>query len=98
MYKSIGIDEFEQRIKRENLSVIDVREVHEYQMGHVPGAINEPLSRLAGAKLTVDKAQEHYIICQAGSRSARACEFLSSQGYQVVNIMGGTSAWRGILV
>lgn len=97
MYQSISIEEFEQQIQRESLSVIDVREFHEYRTGHVPGAINEPLSSLGEKELTIDQTQQHYIICQAGIRSERACEFLSQQGYQVINVQGGTSAWRGDL-
>lgn len=98
MYKSISIDEFEQLSKKEKISIIDVREGYEYQMGHVPNAVNLPLSELGTEELTLDKNQEHYIICQSGSRSAGACQYLSSLGYQVTNIMGGTSAWRGGLV
>lgn len=26
-----------------------------------------------------------------------ACDFLSSEGYKVVNVMGGMSAWKGEL-
>lgn len=98
MYKTISIDEFEQVSKRKALSIIDVREKEEYQAGHVPHAINQPLSELAQAKLTVNKEQEQYIICQSGGRSAKACTLLSKEGYQVVNVMGGTSAWRGPLI
>ena len=32
-----------------------------------------------------------------GSRSAQACAFLSQQGYQVTNVLGGTSGWLGQL-
>jgi rhodanese-related sulfurtransferase len=38
-----------------------------------------------------------YVICQAGGRSARACEHLSQQlnlqGVSFVNVLGGTGAW-----
>ncbi|WP_164828482.1 rhodanese-like domain-containing protein, partial [Streptococcus sp. DD11] len=35
----------------------------------------------------------HYIICQKGGRSARACEFLENHGYQVTNVQGGLEAY-----
>ena len=44
-----------------------------------------------------DKNQPYYLICQMGSRSAQACAFLSQQGYQVTNVLGGTSGWLGQL-
>ena len=95
MYKSIGMPEFYQDAKRQNLPIIDVREVDEYEAGHVPTAKNLPLSTLAKNFEALDKEQPYYLICQAGGRSARAAEFLSQQGFDVTNVMGGTSAWPG---
>jgi rhodanese-related sulfurtransferase len=38
-----------------------------------------------------------YVICQAGGRSARACEHLSQQpnlqGIAFINVLGGTGMW-----
>ena len=93
MYKSIGMPEFYQEAKRHQLPIIDVREIDEYEAGHVPNAKNLPLSTLGETFVTLEKEQEYYIICQSGGRSARAAEFLSQQGYDVTNVMGGTSSW-----
>lgn len=98
MYNSIFIDEFDQKEKKEKLSVLDVREADEYQRGHIPSSVNVPLSELARRTDELDKTAELYVICQSGARSAMACDFLSRQGFSVVNVMGGMSAWRGALV
>jgi len=45
----------------------------------------------------LDKDVTYHIICQSGARSGQACLFLEAQGYNVVNIAGGTSAWPGVL-
>jgi len=37
----------------------------------------------------------YYVICQIGGRSEQASLFLDQEGYQVVNVLGGTSAWPG---
>ena len=94
MYRSIIMDEF----YSSDGPIIDVREAHEYQMGHVPQAVNLPLSDLDKSFQQLDSTKEYYVICQSGARSKMACDFLSSKGYQVVNVMGGTSAWKGKLV
>jgi rhodanese-related sulfurtransferase len=36
-----------------------------------------------------------YVVCQAGGRSARACEALEDAGVTgLVNVLGGTGAWK----
>jgi len=77
--------------------LIDVRELDEYISGHVPGAINIPLSELVGRESECGLGDNVYVICQAGGRSARACEHLSQQAnlqnVNFVNVLGGTGAW-----
>ena len=77
--------------------LIDVRETDEYESGHIPGAVNVPLSVLTSALDMVPVGATVYVVCQAGGRSARACEFLSQQQQfaqtEFVNVSGGTGAW-----
>lgn len=77
--------------------VVDVREVDEYESGHIPGAINIPLSSLTASLDSIPARDTVYVVCQAGGRSARACEFLSQQAMfdstSFVNVNGGTGAW-----
>lgn len=80
-------------IVRQGGMIVDVREVDEYFAGHVPGAVNVPLSSLTGRVDSISDAQTTYVICQAGGRSLRACEYLSDLGKSVVNVVGGTGAW-----
>lgn len=72
--------------------LIDVREPDEFIAGHAIGAINVPLGSVGAAALS-DQAATVYVICQAGGRSARAAESLTRRGVDVVNVVGGTSAW-----
>ncbi|WP_251869465.1 rhodanese-like domain-containing protein [Enterococcus italicus] len=97
MFSSMSMPEFYQKTKREPLKIIDVREKEEYDYGHVPTAVNLPLSELAESYPILEKDQEYFLICQTGSRSATACQFLGNKGYKAINVMGGTSAWMGQL-
>jgi rhodanese-related sulfurtransferase len=79
-----------------NVSIIDVREHDEYISGHIPGAVHIPLSTIPVRQNEIDKSTTHYLICEAGGRSAQAGKFLKDQGFEVVNIAGGTGALRQI--
>lgn len=71
--------------------IIDVREAGEFAGGHVDGAVNIPLSEIVARHQEIPDGA--YLICQTGSRSAMATEFLNQNGHHVTNIIGGTSAW-----
>lgn len=88
----ITFDDFYQLYQKESLSVLDVREVEEFEALHLEGARNFPLSQLADTYEQLDKTQPYYVICKSGIRSARACQFLAEQGYEVVNVQGGMDA------
>jgi rhodanese-related sulfurtransferase len=77
----------------EGALVVDVRELHEYTAGHVPGAIPMPLATVPDNLDRFRSDGPTYVICQSGGRSMRACEFASGEGYDVVNVAGGTGAW-----
>jgi rhodanese-related sulfurtransferase len=75
--------------------LIDVREEWEYQRGHARGAKNIPLSQIRQRHQELPRDREILVICQSGHRSMQAAKFLQQQGIeQVMNVTGGTSAWR----
>lgn len=94
--KEISFDEFYQLYQNSSLSVLDVREVEEFETLHLEGAQNLPLSQLADIYDQLDKDLLHYVICKSGMRSARACHFLAEQGYDVINVQGGMTAFENL--
>lgn len=77
-----------------SVNIIDVRETSEYVTGHVPGALHMPLATIPLRISELDRDETLYVICEAGGRSAQACAYLSAQGFDAVNIGGGTGMWR----
>jgi rhodanese-related sulfurtransferase len=77
-----------------NVSIVDVRELDEYVAGHIPGAIHIPLSTIPLRFAELDKDVTQYLICEAGGRSAQAGAYLEQQGFNIVNIAGGTGELR----
>ena len=92
--KEISFDAFYQLYQNGQLSLVDVREVEEFDTLHLEDAFNLPLSQLDDIYDQLDKDQVHYLICKSGMRSARACQFLADQGYDVINVQGGMTAFE----
>jgi rhodanese-related sulfurtransferase len=90
--REIDVDDLADRLA-DGTAVIDVRETDEYVDGHVPGAVLVPLSELSDRVADIPSGEPVLIICKSGGRSARACEFLGAQGFDVTNVAGGTQAW-----
>ena len=74
-------------------TVVDVREPHEYAGGHIPGAVNHPLSQFDRA--SVPRGERVVLICQAGGRSATAMKRMNAVGRQdAQHYAAGMSGWR----
>lgn len=94
--KTIEPEEVEAKLSSgQPLDIIDVREVEEVQTGKIPTAVNIPLGLLEFRMNELDKSKEYIVVCHAGGRSARAVQFLESQGYNVTNMNGGMLEWEG---
>ena len=79
--------------QKEGITILDVREVDEFQAGHIQSAVNVPLSTLEEQYNQLESDKRYYVICQGGKRSERACQFLETKGFDVVNIEGGMNQW-----
>lgn len=79
--------------------LLDVRTPAEYAACHAENARLVPLDGLdAGAvmgRIGPCNGSPVYVICAAGSRSAKACQKFMAAGYEnVVSVQGGTQAWK----
>ncbi|MEX1080010.1 MAG: rhodanese-like domain-containing protein [Homoserinimonas sp.] len=75
-------------------AILDVREADEFAQARVDGAMNLPMSELPDRLSEISRDQTVYVMCLSGGRSAQAVSYLSEQGYDVVNVLGGISAWH----
>jgi glyoxylase-like metal-dependent hydrolase (beta-lactamase superfamily II)/rhodanese-related sulfurtransferase len=83
------------RDERRQLRVLDVRGPGEYASGHVPGAQLVPLNELAKRMTEIEESVPLAIICASGYRSSIAASLLARSGRDaVINVIGGTGAWR----
>ena len=77
-----------------SIVLVDVREPHEYEAGHIPGSVNLPLSTFDPQALPFEDGKTMVLSCQAGVRSQRAMDFARAQGIDASHhLAGGFSAW-----
>jgi rhodanese-related sulfurtransferase len=75
------------------LQVIDVREPHEREAGHIEGTRHVELVRLTGEAASVDRERPVVFYCRVGSRSTMAAEAFRSAGYEAYTLEGGIVRW-----
>lgn len=75
--------------------LVDVREAEEFAAGHIPGAVNLPLSRIKTVALPKDTPL--FLYCLRGSRSLRAAGILKRMGYTNLRSIGGINTYKGEL-
>jgi len=76
--------------------LVDVREAHEWDEGHIEGAVHFPLSLLEAATDDFDPNREIVVYCAGGARSIDGSYVLKRAGLSKVrSLAGGLAAWRG---
>ena len=90
----ISVDDLANLLEN-GILLIDVRQLDEYQSGHVTGAVHIALQEIPDSveECVSADGSPTYFICKVGGRSAQACEYLAGESLNVVNIAGGTLAW-----
>ena len=70
--------------------VLDVRELAEYETGHIPGSINVPWHDITGIPAGIDPARRVLVMCASGQRAGTAASLLQRFGAEdVVHVIGG---------
>ncbi len=84
--------------KNDDLVLIDVREKHEWNEGHIPGALHVPRGflELQIEEAVPDKSKQVVLYCAGGVRSLMAGNTLQQMGYEnVISMSGGFGQWKG---
>ena len=76
--------------------LLDVREVGEFEAGHVEGATNIPLSVLRDRMSEIPPDQTIWVYCQVGQRGYYATRALRLNGFDASNLSGGFKTYQGV--
>jgi len=82
----------------QEIVLVDVREKHEWNEGHIPDAVHVPRGflELQIEEAVPDKSKTVVLYCAGGVRSLIAGTTLQQMGYRnVISMSGGFGQWRG---
>lgn len=92
---SIGPQELKRRLEAgEDLTVLDCRDPHEWEICRLPGSLLIPLKELPSRLGEVDRDRPVVVHCYRGPRSIKAAAMLTQAGFQSVQYLeGGLHGW-----
>jgi len=94
-HREIGPVELEAMLKGGKALLIDVREAAEFATGHIPGAINMPLSAFSPRDIPDPEGRTVVLQCAGGRRSGQALDQCArAQAAVDTHLAGGIAAWK----
>lgn len=82
-------------LRTDQALVVDVREADEFAAGHIPGAVNMPLSAFQPSRLPDPAGKTLVLSCLGGKRSAMALDkCAAAQAAVDTHLAGGFGAWK----
>lgn len=95
----LSAEDFAELIKNKNIKLLDVRERHEFEGGHIKGAFLVPSTNFKEEfkKLKIKKNEKLALYCLSGNRSDFIGRRLLEEGYEnIYNLELGIIEWREI--
>ncbi|MDI9216490.1 FAD-dependent oxidoreductase [Clostridium tertium] len=92
-FRQVNVDKV-RKLVESGAYIIDVREIREYENGHIKGAKNIPLSQLRERINEIPKDIPVYLHCRTGQRSYNAALALQNLGYR--NVYNVTGSFLGL--
>ena len=82
------------RLEAGSITLIDIREQHERDVSHIPGATYLPIDRVAWNAHTLDWSRPVVFHCRLGWRAGMVAQAFRAIGRDAYNLDGGMLAWR----
>ena len=95
-YQQITQEAAKEMMDTQEVVILDVREQHEYDSGHIPGAVLLPVGTITedtAAAVIDDLDTVVLVYCRSGNRSKTASQALADLGYTNVYEFGGINDW-----
>ena len=93
--KTISVSEAREKLDKDEVIFVDVRDPGSYENGHIPGAVLVNDSNISDFISSADKTRTHIIYCYHGNSSRGGAAYFEENGFQdVYSMAGGFSAWN----
>lgn len=94
--EAVGGDELLRRVRRGEVTVIDVRPADEYRAGHVPRALSIPVDELKARFKELPRDREVVAYCRGPycAMAVEAVELLCKKGFKAQRMELGVADWR----
>jgi glyoxylase-like metal-dependent hydrolase (beta-lactamase superfamily II)/rhodanese-related sulfurtransferase len=90
---SVTPEELAEKMKQEEVTILDVRKNSEYLSEHIINAENAPLDFINDSMSLIDKNKTYYVHCAGGYRSMIFNSILRARGFDnLIDVKGGFSA------
>ncbi|QKR99845.1 rhodanese-like domain-containing protein [Sphingomonas sp. CL5.1] len=94
-HREIGPGELHAMLEDGTVLLIDVREPGEFAAGHIPGAVNMPLSAFSPDDVPDPEGRTVVLQCAGGRRSGQALDqCAAAQAAIDTHLAGGIGAWK----
>lgn len=94
-HQEITPDQLNQMLSRGEALLVDVREPDEFAHGHIPGAVNLPLSIFSADKVPHPQGKTVVLQCAGGKRSGMALDKCETAEAAInTHLAGGIMAWH----
>lgn len=96
LMEQVDREELVERVRRGEVTVLDVRPVEEYLGGHVPGALSVPLGELERRLSELPKDRDVVAYCRGPYcvLAIEAVALLRSRGFTALRMEDGVPDWR----
>jgi rhodanese-related sulfurtransferase len=86
--------ELHKRLQSDNIRILDVRELYEYNICRLENSLHIPLGQIIARFEELPADQELVVLCHHGIRSALVVNYLQKNGFEKVhNLEGGIHLW-----
>ena len=85
-----SFDQVRAGLNSNRIHLVDVREAEEFAAGHVPGAVNLPLSTFKAEQLPPPSEIPVVLMCRSGRRAGEALTIAEAAGRSDVGVYAGS--------